>query len=394
MGNMLKKAFKFVTIIGLCCSTYITQAAELYEVRDHPVNATITIGGTIVPFKEVTLSAQLPGRITKIAGEEGDEFEEDTVLVAIDDKELRAKRREAIATLMSAEASLYNAETQFSREIFSPQSKKSPGGMGAPSLFDQYFSKPAGDFLGQGDPGADRHADLYNRGTAIEQARGAMMRIESQIDQIESKLRDARGLAPFDGIMTMKMVEVGDTVQPGQQLLKFADIQSLQIEVNVPARLVSGLKEGMENILAKLDAASVTGPVLVRVAQIYPVADRKRHTIKVKFDLPLTLPVPTDTGQYNEVNIQQIAFPGEYAEVDIPNLDASKRAMVIVPASALVRSRGSLPGIYVLNKETKEFQWHLVRKGKTVSTPQCPQCINILSGLKIGDTIDINPQKN
>ena len=389
---MLKQTVKLATIIGLYCSTYITQAAELYEVRDHPVNATITIGGTIVPFKEVTLSAQLPGRITKIAGEEGDEFKEGTVLVAIDDKELRAKRRETIAALMGAEASLYNAETQFSREIFSPQSKKSPGGMGLPSLFDQYFTKPAGDFLGQTDPEADRHADLYNRGTAIEQARGALMRIESQIDQIDSKLRDARGLAPFDGVITMKLVEIGDTVQPGQQLIKFADIQSLQIEVDVPARLVAGLQEGMENISARLDATSITGPIPVRVAQIYPVADRKRHTIKVKFDLPLTVPVPINGGQFTEASVQQIAFPGEYAEVDIPNPDASGRAMVIVPASALVQSRGSLPGIYVLNKETNEFQWHLVRKGKTVSTPQCPQCINVLSGLKIGDTIDINPQ--
>ena len=32
----------------------------------------------------------------------------------------------------------------------------------------------------------------------------------------------------FDGVITDKLVEVGDTVQPGQPLLKFAHIKYLQ----------------------------------------------------------------------------------------------------------------------------------------------------------------------
>lgn len=33
-----------------------------------------TISGTVIPFKEITLTAQMPGRIDRVAGNEGDAF--------------------------------------------------------------------------------------------------------------------------------------------------------------------------------------------------------------------------------------------------------------------------------------------------------------------------------
>ena len=40
-----------------------------------PVGGAVSLGGTVVPYKEATLAAQLPGRVESIAGEEGDSFE-------------------------------------------------------------------------------------------------------------------------------------------------------------------------------------------------------------------------------------------------------------------------------------------------------------------------------
>ena len=49
-------------------------ADTLITVQGVPVGSTVTLGGTVVPYKDVTFSAQIPGRIKSIAGEEGDQF--------------------------------------------------------------------------------------------------------------------------------------------------------------------------------------------------------------------------------------------------------------------------------------------------------------------------------
>ncbi len=77
-----------------------------------PLRSTVTLGGTVVPHKEVTLSAQLPGRIKFLAGREGDQFDENSVLAELDDSELRAQHQAAWAALRDADAAIRNAGWQ------------------------------------------------------------------------------------------------------------------------------------------------------------------------------------------------------------------------------------------------------------------------------------------
>ncbi len=66
-----------------------------------------------------------------IAGAEGDEFAQNTVLVALNDRELLAKRRAAVAAWRRAGATLRNANMQYERERWSPDSpSQAPGGWG------------------------------------------------------------------------------------------------------------------------------------------------------------------------------------------------------------------------------------------------------------------------
>jgi multidrug efflux pump subunit AcrA (membrane-fusion protein) len=368
------RQFIGAVFLGLLTATAVaqqpTQRQHTYTVQEYAIPTTITLGGTVVPYKEVTLSAQLPGRVEMIAGEEGDRFAEETVLVALNDSELLAQRRAAFAEMMNADAVLRNASMQYSRELYSPNSPNQmnvPGGMGLPNLFDQFFSRPASDFLGQSNSTLDRQAELHTFGTQIEQARNAMLRAQSQIEQIDAKLRDAIGKAPFTGVITRKMVEVGDTVQPGMPLLQFSDTEYLQIQVEVPARLVPGLNVGM-TFPAKLDVLNTF--VQVRVAQIFPVADPQRHTVTVKFDLP----IGTRTG------------PGQYAQVEIQDTNITPQVLPVIPRAALVW-RGSLPGVYVVNNGANRPSLRLVRIGRDMDE----QHVSVLSGLQNGDQILLNP---
>jgi len=326
---------------------------------------TVSVGGTVIPYKEVTLAAQLPGRVKYLAGIEGDAFKKSDLLVALDDRELLANRQALLAQMQSADAALRNAGMQYNREIFAPRSRTPPGGMGIPNLFDQMFTRPMEDFMGERSRGAELSADLYSSGPQIEQARSTLLRLQAELQALDSKLRDARSIAPFDGVIVKKFIEVGDTVQPGQPLLNYADVQYLQVEVDVPARLRPGLREGVM-VHAELDVNHRRVPV--RVAQIFPMADPQRHTVKIKLDLP-----------------QGVSEPGMYAKVLVPDLQAPARANPVIPESA-IRYNGSLPGVYVLD-ERGNAELRLIRVGEPIPG----DLITVLSGLRSGERILADP---
>ncbi len=338
---------------------------ESFLVQQAEGAPSISVGGTVIPYKEVTLAAQLPGRITYIAGIEGDAFKEGDLLLAIDDAELLANRRALLAQMGSADAQLRNAGVQYSREIFSPQASQAPGGMGLPNLFDQMFSRPMENIVGDRSKGAERSADLFASGTRIQEAQNAMFRLQAELQALDSKIRDARSIAPFAGVVVKKFVEVGDTVQPGQPLLNYADVEYLQVEVDVPARMRPGLREGMM-VKAELDLNNQRVPV--RVAQIYPMADPQRHTVKVKFDLP-----------------QGVSEPGMYAKVLVPDFNAPARANPVIPTSA-IRYNGSLPGVYVIDDRGIP-ELRLIRIGEEMSGG----FVTVLSGLMAGERVLTNP---
>lgn len=333
----------------------------------------VMLGGTVVPSRQVTLAAQLPGRVEFLAGTEGTAFNRDTALVALDDDELLAQRRAALAQMQSADAAMRNAGVQYNRELFSPSSRSSMPGMGMPGLFDQMFTRNFSDMMGFNDSGMERRADLYSRGIGMEQARSAFFQARSQLDLVDAKLRDTVGYAPFNGVIVNKMVEVGDTVQPGQPLLTFADTEALQIQLDVPARLMPGVME-QSQVKARLDVHNA--PVTVRVAQIYPMADPVRHTVIIKLDLPLNAP----------------AAPGMYAEVMMPDITAPTTKLPAVPQSAIVR-RGSLPAVYVLN-DKGQTELRVIRLGQTLGDNRVFVLAGLQGGEKVVDTPRISATAN
>lgn len=361
--------------ITLCVASVASSAppGDCFVVKQRKDAPTVSVGGTVVPYREVTLAAQLPGRVTYLAGIEGSAFEDGQPLVRLDDRELRAQLDALDAQIRSAHYQVYSAQAGFQREFWAPQSRDAPGGMEIPNLFSNLM--PLDEFGGR-STGVERGVDLYTRQMQIDQAHSNLDRLYADRRAIQSKFRDAKSIAPFDGVILKKFIEEGDTVQPGQPLLLFGDVKYLQVEVDVPARLRPGLRLDQQ-LNAELDIAQRRIPVLV--AQIFPMADPQRHTVKVKFDLP---------EGYGE--------PGMYAKVMIPEFSSGKRPTPVIPESA-VRYNGSLPGVYVID-EKGERDLRMIRVGEKVDCVDergyltSPDCITVLSGLAVGDCIDPDPQ--
>jgi len=371
---MLIKKLAIISLLSGCMmnSGVMAQGAaeSVITVPSVPVGAAVSLGGTVIPFKDVTFSAQIPGRIKSIAGEEGDHFESGAELIAINDDDLLAQRRSAWANLATAEAALRNAGVQYSREIISPYRSEQNDAMGGMGSMMKQFTNPMQGWTGSGSsPGFDRYAQRYQSGTQVEQARSQIVAARSAIEAIDTKIRDAKSVAPFDGVITKKLVEVGDPVQPGQPLLKFSDMSTLQIKVEVPARLMPGVKKGMV-FPARLDVGDVD--IQARVVQVFPIADPDRHTVTVKLELPQGAP----------------GGAGMYAEVMINDINAKVRELPVVPREALVW-RGSLPGVYVMNEDNKR-ELRLVRIGDDVGVDG----VAVLSGLRAGERVVVKGQES
>jgi len=367
-----KNKFKFLQFITALCLTLVFTAANAWKIVDveqQVVGSSSVLGGTVIPYKEVVLNAQMPGRVTFIGGSEGDSFTKNALLVALDDDELQARRQAIQSRIYSADSALRNARAQYNRELWAPQSKdvtRAPG-MAMPGLFDNMFTKNFASMFDSGNPGLVRQSDLIQRGTGMNQAYAGFLEAQAGLAELDAKIRDTKSMAPFDGVITDKLVEVGDTVQPGQPLLKFAHIKYLRVEVDVPVRLVRNLKL-KQMVPVRLDGSKKD--TMARVSRIYPVADSSRHTVKIKLDLPTNV----------------VAGPGMYARVKVPTVDMDQAARVpVIPETAILR-RGSLPSVFILNKEGVA-EMRIVRTGGRTENGM----VVISSGLSGNERVIDNP---
>jgi len=321
------------------------------------------LGGVVVSSRQVSLSAQVAGDVLSVNGKEGDMFRQGSVLLTLEQESIQAQRDATFAEISSANESLRNAGVQYSQSIVSPNS----GGMlgGVPGMFSM-FTDPMLKMSGQGNPEFDKFANRTSRYTNYQQAKNKLKQAESKLRQVEERLKDANIVAPFDGVIVVKNINKGDIVQPGQVLMKFANIKDLQVQVNIPSRLVSSLKLNKKYRI-KLDIANVV--VDAALSQIYPIADNAKHSVKVKFDLPANVPV----------------LAGAYAEVEIFETDSGVLTPV-VPESAIMW-RSSLPSVFVISSKTNQTELRFVRLGEQVGKSKK----SILSGLKIGEKIVTNP---
>jgi multidrug efflux pump subunit AcrA (membrane-fusion protein) len=319
-----------------------------------------TVGGTVVPVEEITFTAQTPGGVESIAGNEGDFFHKGTVLAVLDDAALKAQRQAALAAIANAQAAVRNAEVQYQREREDPTPRQSG------NMMSQMMPMPF--FGNNGNTGVSREATLHQHVTQIEQAQGALVAAQAQLREVDAKLGDVKSMAPFDGYITHKHVNAGDTVQPGQPLLSFADMQRLQLQADVPTRLSAALQPGFMTRV-KLDDPSQT-VVMARVAQVFPMADPIRHTVRVKLDLQEGAP----------------AKAGMYAEMLIPQPESELDSLPVIPVAAIVQ-RGGLPMVYILDEQNRP-RLHLLRLGE-----QYGDSVSVLTGLQGGERLLIDPPR-
>ena len=340
---------------------------KIHQVSRESIPMTVSFAGTVSADKTLQLTAQMPGRIASIAGQEGDAFGKGTVLVELDDSGLLARLEAAYANRDAAGADIRNARVQLDRERFSPRSSSAPsapGGMGMPAMMDQVFTSPMQGFMGMRDRGQERTSDLVGAETVLAQATTRFKTAEANIREIQSLLRDTKGVAQFSGVIQKVHVEVGDTVQPGQPLLDFSESTTLVVEADLPVRLSRTLTLGQP-----LEVANGDQTLKAPVSRIHPVADPRQNTVRIE----LTLPQDAS------------ATPGQYVEIRVPDNAAQMPAQLTIPRSAVV-TKGGLPLVYAVDSDGRA-RLRVVRLG---SAPNKDVQV-VLSGVNLGDLLVDQP---
>jgi len=189
-----------------------------------------------------------------------------------------------------------------------------------------------------------------------------------------SRLQQMQGfekvVAPFDGIITQRLTDVGDLINAGnsgtgQQLFRMSKIDVVRVFVTVPEayseQIVDGVKATLD--LTELPNQHFDG----KVTRSNHSIDLNSHTLLVEID------VPNPTGKL---------MPGAYANVHL-HLSVPVRPLIVPSGSVLYQAAG--PQLAIVN-QNNQVELRKVGLGRDFGNT-----IEITSGVSESESIIANP---
>lgn len=119
---------------------------------------------------------------------------------------------------------------------------------------------------------------------AFNEATYELEQLELALEEAERRLSYTLVRAPLSGIITRRLVSLGDQVTVNQHLFDLVDFDSLVARVYVPEKELSKLRVGLP---ARIVAPALAGAAYRgRVERLAPVVDARSGTVKVTVDIP------------------------------------------------------------------------------------------------------------
>ena len=205
--------------------------------------------------------------------------------------------------------------------------------------------------------GVITRAQLDTAQASDRAARAEVNAAEAALTQAREAYGYTRILAPYAGVVTKRLVELGETVAPGTPLLSGFSLDALRVELELPQSALALAGQPVDVQVLLPDGKAVTPLKLTR----FNYADNQSHAFRLRLDLP-----PKTAG----------VLPGMWLKVQ---LRRGERQVLQLPAQALLR-QGEFNGVYLRQGEG----WALT----PVRVGDCwqGQC-EILAGLQGGDRV-------
>ena len=322
------------------------------------VASTFEAGGVVQAGTTATLTARILAPVREVRATPGDRVRAGQVLIVLDGRDLEARARGARAQASSAESSGIAAEAsrqaaEASLVLARATHARIAGLHAKRSATTQELDAAVGALRAAEAQATAAAASAKAAVAGVESARAAS-------DAAVTTESFSRIVAPFDGMVTEKMVEPGNMAAPGTPLLRLEDPREFRLDVRVDESRIAQVSRGV-TVRVSLDGAAGGVPSVVdgTVTELGRAVDAGAHAFLVKIRLP------ADTGLRS----------GMFGRAQF---NTGSRRVLTVPAGALVR-RGQVTSVFVVEQEVARLR--LVNVSGAA----------VLAGLSDGDVVIVSP---
>lgn len=347
-------------------------AVTVTHTESRDVERSVQIVGTLLAQDEVTLANESPATIAKIAVDMGDRVRAGQLLIKLDEREphLEVERmtanlqaaRETLtrtrqildssrANVERAQAVLGDARTNLKRY----EGLLAEGAVSASqrdSAQTQYDVAVASLRASEAQYESDR-AGIKNADANVEQA-------VAGLELARKRLRDTEVVAPFDGFVRKRLVNVGESIKEKTPLMSLVATQALKLQGEVPERFAPQLAPGRP---VRVEVEAYPGRTFPgTITRVSPAVDAESRTFTVEASVP---------------NPGGVLKPGFFAKAAI--VTGMGRNVPFVPEEAVVTFAGIVKVYVIADGKAEE---------RRVTTGQRRDgWVEVLDGVKVGETV-------
>jgi RND family efflux transporter MFP subunit len=230
-------------------------AVHAIEVQPEPLRREVEVVGTLAGDREVTLSAEVAGRVVKIHADLGDRVAENQVLIELEPTEyqLAVERQEAALAEVLAQLGVQKENDPLPEASQTSAARRAAAeASDARANYERMKMLQAEGVVSQQayDSAEARYQATQAAYTAaLEQAHNLAARadnLRAQLSIARKSLADTRIRAPFAGTVRERMVEVGQTVREQTALLALATGNPLKLRASIPERWFPFVQPGAQ----------------------------------------------------------------------------------------------------------------------------------------------------
>lgn len=312
----------------------------------------VTLPATTLAFTMANIYARVSGYISKRNVDIGDRVKTGDLLVEISAPEIDHQLAQAEATLAQNKAAV--AQILANKELARVTAERED-----PLVRKGFESKLQGD---------TNRLNLQAQEAQVAVAKANVAAQEAQVKVARQQKKYLSVLAPFDGVVTKRNVNIGDLVQgdatSGTFMFTVMESEVIRTQVYVPQDQAFGLAPGVKAVVRVPELPGRTFPgTVTRVADALQPGTR---TLLAEIDIE---------------NPDEVLTPGLYCTVElyIPR----KNPSLLVPASAIIFDQNGMQ-VAVVKDGTAHIQ--TITVARDLGTD-----IEVREGVKEGDEVILNP---
>ena len=327
-----------------------------------PMEQTFEAGGVIRARITAHVTSRIAAEVREVRVQPGDRVRQGQIVAVLDDRDLAARRSQAQASYLAAQSGTASAEAErgsaaarltLARASHQRIEQLREKNSATPQELDRATAELR---MAEGAVrAADARAAEASASEAAAQAGGRASDVAASFSTI---------VAPFDGLITNRLLEPGNMAAPGVPILTVETTDGFRLEVQVDAGHAGSIDVG-DVADVRLDGPGEADTLTSRVVEVARAIDPMSHAFVVKVQLPAAA----------------AARSGMFARA---RFTGDRREALTVPPSAIVR-RGQLSLVFVVDGSRR------ARMRAVTTGARSEDSVEVLAGIQPGETVVVNP---